>query len=741
MNITINQITNQQETVPNTVLTKILTVKRNGGVVNLTGNIYIPAAYVNEVLEFCTYFGLTEDENTPGTYRGNDIILSVGTSYISFEDNEVARIINGTFGSDGHITLQQARDTIFTSSTFQNNTVIQTFPEFNLFTKANVNPPVDLFRGCTNLEEIDLSQTTKISDEEFMSSGIKEVDAPSLIEIGQKAFIRSSVETVTSLGNIVSIPFGCFMYCNNLQTVQLPSSVITISPGAFSLLRDGDSSLTYINLNSVISIDNSAFLDCKLLNIDASDLSNLVSIGQETFSSCFSIHGELNMPNLISAGNNCFNSCSGITKVKCLGKITTIPEFFMVKQFSSGMALTEVYLPYECTSIQWNGFNGCSALTTIKQYTQSVDNWVNGEPSSYGRITRITTFGRECFYNCTSLTITIEDIKNAVTIGQYAFQNCSLLTGTLNLPNLVSLGDSAFQQTNITSITDLGSITSIPNECFKGCNVSSINQSVVDQITSWGFTSLYVSGNAALTIKPGPNTKRIAAGIIGVNNPNAVVYLPLITRSISSSPNDVVDGDCYCPFNKRYNSGVARNVYGQIYMPNLSTIAGGYGTFPYQNGLAVDTNADLFYIKSVSTLTPGTFSQCDISHIVINNTTPPNLVDTQGLQNELGGQKKCIFSYNGSLSGIYVPDSAVNSYKTAWGDVLAVTPVNNTTLSQDIIKPISSLNNGVIYATENDWISDGRPSALIAEYMGLSTADLATFVSANNLTYYTPPSS
>jgi hypothetical protein len=121
------------------------------------------------------------------------------------------------------------------------------------------------------------------------------------------------------------------MYCNDLQTVQLPSSVTTISPGAFSVLTNGVSSLTYINLNNVTSIDNSAFTNCKLLNIDASDLSNLVSIGGETFSSCFSIHGELNMPNLISAGNKCFNSCSRITKVKCLGKITTIPEFFMVK--------------------------------------------------------------------------------------------------------------------------------------------------------------------------------------------------------------------------------------------------------------------------------------------------------------------------------------------------------------------------------------------------------------------------
>lgn len=113
MNITINQITNQQETVPNTVLTKILTVKRNGGVVNLTGNIYIPAAYVNEVLEFCTYFGLTEDENTPGTYRGNDIILSVGTNYISFEDSNAEKVCAVFFGNGEYVTENQMANAIF----------------------------------------------------------------------------------------------------------------------------------------------------------------------------------------------------------------------------------------------------------------------------------------------------------------------------------------------------------------------------------------------------------------------------------------------------------------------------------------------------------------------------------------------------------------------------------------------------------------------------------------------------
>ena len=57
-----------------------------------------------------------------------------------------------------------------------------------------------------------------------------------------------------------------------------------------------------------------------------------------------------------------------------------------------------------------------------------------------------------------------------------------------------------------------------------------------------------------------------------------------------------------------------------------------------------------------------------------------------------------------------MPDSAINTYKTAsgWQSVA------------DKIKGISELNNGVTYATEADWVTAGKPLALIEEYMDVT---------------------
>ena len=77
---------------------------------------------------------------------------------------------------------------------------------------------------------------------------------------------------------------------------------------------------------------------------------------------------------------------------------------------------------------------------------------------------------------------------------------------------------------------------------------------------------------------------------------------------------------------------------------------------------------------------------------------------------------------------VYVPDSAVTTYQndTLWN-------------TYTTIKPISELNGGVIYANETDWVTAGKPVGLVADKLGLDSSALAAFVSANNLTYYTPP--
>ena len=51
-----------------------------------------------------------------------------------------------------------------------------------------------------------------------------------------------------------------------------------------------------------------------------------------------------------------------LTEIKCLGKISNIPD----NAFNTCKGLQTATLPYECTEIKYNVFRNCSSLTTLK---------------------------------------------------------------------------------------------------------------------------------------------------------------------------------------------------------------------------------------------------------------------------------------------------------------------------------------------------------------------------------------
>jgi len=74
------------------------------------------------------------------------------------------------------------------------------------------------------------------------------------------------------------------------------------------------------------------------------------------------------------------------------------------------------------------------------------------------------------FSYCSSLTQTDIDWSKIRTISDTAFMFCeNYALSSLSIPNLTSLGAHAFDHSKITSVTNLGSITSIADSCFENC--------------------------------------------------------------------------------------------------------------------------------------------------------------------------------------------------------------------------------------------------------------------------------
>ena len=217
----------------------------------------------------------------------------------------------------------------------------------------------------------------------------------------------------------------------------------------------------------------------------------------------------------------------------------------------------------------------------------------------------VTSIGKYVFgkMSCNSLSIP----STITQIGQNTFENVSVTQGfSLDLPHLTSIGSEAFKNcTGITNVDLTGStITSIPNSCFNGCtSLTSVTlPSTCLTINQEGFRNC-----SSLTALNAQNIKTITGfySLGGVTMSNLV--LPAIEtigqRSLSGSNINVLDLG-----------------------PNLSSI----GTQAFWDG--------------------------SYTIFIFRGTTVPSYATTNTDK----------FIYNMNNVTIYVPESAINDYKTAW---------------------------------------------------------------------------
>lgn len=167
-----------------------------------------------------------------------------------------------------------------------------------------------------------------------------------------------------------------------------------------------------------------------------------------------------------------FKGCSSLVSFTVPNNVKTL------NRIGSGCtSLTTVTLPSGMTTIGASAFEGCNALSTI-----------NLPPT-------LSFVGNNAFKNCANLVLS--SLPASITsIGTDAFSGCSKLTGDINLPNLTSISGGAFNNSKITSISNLGSITNTGGwYAFS----SSTLVSIVLPATLTTMTGRAFSGCSALT--------------------------------------------------------------------------------------------------------------------------------------------------------------------------------------------------------------------------------------------------
>lgn len=286
-----------------------------------------------------------------------------------------------------------------------------------------------------------------------------------------------------------------------ISSVDFDSDLRTIGKNAFNSCN----SLTSVTVPSTITkIDDSAFQNCHYLTTVT--LPNTLSnMGHYVFTSCNRLT-TVNIPSaLTEIPDGMFQGCSALSSITIPDTVTSIGEGAF-----NNSGLTNVYIPDSVSSIVFNPFQNCASLTTIEvdrnnSYYDSRDSCdaiidstnnalITGCINSFIPNT-VESIGEDAFDNVQITSITIP--SSVVVIGNQAFYASGLTSITIP-SSVLSIGTGVF-----TDCTDLASVTleidEITDSMFSGCT-SLTSITIPQSVETIGESAFAFSGLTSITI-------------------------------------------------------------------------------------------------------------------------------------------------------------------------------------------------------------------------------------------------
>ncbi len=394
----------------------------------------------------------------------------------------------------------------------------------------------------------------------------------------------SQAKRVTTLGTT----FQSNTQIQSFDELEYFTGLVGVSNNAFN----GCTNLLSVVLpQNVTTIGTRSFYNCSSLS--SINLGEIYTISEGAFENCTNLEIELSLPHLTSLARRSFIK-AGVKKVLSLGSITTLGGTQSnPPAFNNCTKLTDIVLPNTLTAINDYAFYNCTAIERITLPTS------------------IVSIGSQAFYNAFSSTCTVD----------------------INLPNLTSIGSRAFQNSKITKITSLGSITYSYN-IFNGCT---------------RLTEVYIP----LTMTAiGEGAFYNCSSLTTVHNVSHIVSM-----ASDCFRGDPVDGEwalSNLETAATYLFTGGKSTITKLVLPKLKTTSGtntdGSGSFAVMKELLyVDIGPD------ITSLGKGTFlGDTLLETVIIRATTPPTL-------------NANVFKSTNKTFKIYVPNGYGATYQAASG--------------------------------------------------------------------------
>lgn len=466
--------------------------------------------------------------------------------------------------------------------------------------------------------------------------------------------------------------------------------------------------LTSIDISNIQHIGMQALYECSNVQFGDLQLPNVVDIGQEAFRNDFGItsifladgclldghsifYGCSNMtqanlgnnPTFSSKAHSVFGECSSLQSVTGLSNLTQIPH----DTFKNCTALTTLDFDYsKITNIGENSFSGCTSLSGSYTFPMLENIGARAfqqtaiQSVSFGRSLNLSDY---CFRECTSLTSvqfptgckfqegvfssctnlqTVSNLDNIQLLGvaNMLFQNCSnlIFPSTITISSETNKSssygywlDHAFRNCQLAGknvILD-NSIKGIGQDAFANTHLQSITANGVEAISGYAFSGV----DAEEIILP--NVSSYLSGGNGNNQYQIFGSNQFLKKVVLGHIKEIRDVNSFAVERAWF--------YGT---PLLETLDIGDSI----ENIRVNDRGSIFQQNTVYN---------NFKYYIIRNTTVPTMTLTNG--NASSNIIKSFGGYNNPNAMIYVPDSALNAYKTA----------ENWSLIADRIHPLSEI--------------------------------------------------
>ena len=514
---------------------------------------------------------------TTELYQGANVWKDFGTvteftdsnSPIRFEDDNVGNICINAWdaNNDGKLTYEEAKTVTSLQGKFKGKTNITSFKELQYFTGVTAIADEE-FKNCSQLQAVAFPSTLQSIGKSAFVGCTNLASAPlvaSLLTIDDKAFYGTAIASVGIGAKLTYLGKGAYGSCPNLATVTVNASnknyfatrntnvvfsadtttivlwpakktgtpslnakVKNIYPYAFS----GATNITGITFNNVETIGDYAFEGCEQLTTLTIG-ENVTTIGEGAFINCTALQS-ISMPtSLTTIGQKAFNNMPvGIRcEVKWATPISIPANTFSNKETpAAGKANGLLFVPTGKRNLYknatgWKFFNTINE-GNIADYETTLINFKDSKVESLAVAAWDTDGDNKVSFDEAAAVTTLGDVFTDKPISTFAELQYFVA--------LTEIGDNAFRNTGLTSITMPQSITRFGNSSFMGTALTTFN--ALPNLTEIGDSAFaYNTGFSGITI-----SEKITA--VGVGAFKGCTKMTAIKVNASNPNYTAVDG-------------------------------------------------------------------------------------------------------------------------------------------------------------------------------------------------------